>query len=125
MRWGFEQVGDCRSQRDFFVTNHDLVFIIAELTFPDLFTILFCEDTHLVEYCLANCANLSVSGCQLAFVGEDIEGNLEDIGIKLLSVDMGFGCTARTFVYLMRAPNATLLGSIFLVTKIETTTKII
>jgi len=101
--------------------------VIAELTLPDLVSIHLLELTRLVEDGLTARADLGVTSCHLALVCEAVEGDLEDVSVELLPVDLlllNDGCT-RTFRRHIIATEASLLGSIFAVTEVEATTEIV
>ena len=81
-----EQICDCRGLRDLFFSNHNFVLFVTEFALPELFAISFSEHTHLVEDSFTAWAYLSITSRHLAFVSEDVKGDLEDIGVEFLSV---------------------------------------
>ena len=85
-----EQICDCRGLRDLFFTNHNFVLFVTEFTLPDLVAISVSEHTHLIKDSLAAWAYLGITSRHLAFVSENVEGDLEDVGIEFLSVDVPF-----------------------------------
>ena len=85
-----EQICDCRGLRDLFFTNHNFVLFVTEFALPDLVSISVSEHTHLIKDSLTAWAYLGVTSRHLAFVSEDVEGNLEDVSIEFLSVDVPF-----------------------------------
>ena len=81
-----KQICYCRGLRDLFFSNHNFVLFVTEFALPDLFAGSFSKHTHLVEDSFTAWANLSITSRHLAFVSEDIKGNLEDVSVKFLSV---------------------------------------
>jgi hypothetical protein len=87
---GLEQICDCRGLRDFLISNHNVVLFVAEFALPDLIAFSLSEHTHLVKDGLTAWAYFGITGRHLAFVSEDVKGDLENISVEFLSVNILF-----------------------------------
>ena len=82
----FNKIRDGGCLWDLFLSQHDLVFIVAELANPDLLTVLLRKPAELVENGLAARANFRVTRRHFSFFGQAVELDLEDVSVKLLAV---------------------------------------
>ena len=80
------KVSNLKTLRDLFLSDHDHVFIVAELANPDLVAILLSDNTLLVEDALTARTDLGITCGHLTLVGQTVEGDLEDIGVELVSI---------------------------------------
>ena len=126
LSWSFEKVCDLGGPWNLFLCDHDLVFIVAELTHPDLISIDFLEHARLIEDSLAAWAYFGISCGELPLVSENVEGDLEDISVEFLSVYSSVLLpSCGTFIRLVASPHAASSRTIFLVTQVQITAKVI
>ena len=85
-----EQICDSRGLRNLFFSNHNFVLFVTEFALPDLVAISISEHTHLVKDGLTAKAYLGITSRHLAFVSEDVKGDLEDVGVEFLIVSGPF-----------------------------------
>jgi hypothetical protein len=111
--------------RDLFLSDHNFVLIVTEFALPDLVTFSISEHTHLVEDGLTALAYLGITSRHLAFDSEDVKGDLEDISVELLSVNILFDFLCGAFRGHNLATYDAFFLTAFLVTQVQVSAEVI
>ena len=125
LRGCFKKIRDGGPLRDFFLTDHDLVFLVAELALPYLVVVFLYNDAHLVKDGLTIRAQFGVASRHLAFIAQAIKSDLKNVSIELFPVNVGFLMGHCSLLGLELTTHVSLLLAIVAVTEVELTTQII